>query len=47
MLTITAANSRYGRRVITELLARGVGAGDLVATVRDRANAVDLIDLGI
>lgn len=44
---VTGASGRLGRRVVTELLDRGVPADDVVAVVRDPARATDLAERGV
>ena len=44
---VTGASGHLGRRVVEELLARGVPAQDVVAVVRTPAKAGDLADRGV
>ncbi|NCT89433.1 SDR family oxidoreductase [Cellulomonas sp. APG4] len=44
---VTGASGKLGRRVVTELLDRGVPAHDVVAVVRDPARATDLAERGV
>ncbi|MFM2058053.1 MAG: hypothetical protein RLY71_2438 [Pseudomonadota bacterium] len=47
MIVITGASGQLGRLVITDLLARGVPAAQIVAAVRTPAKAADLAALGV
>lgn len=47
MIVITGATGQLGRLVITELLQRGVPAGQIVAAVRSPAKAADLAAQGL
>ncbi|GAA4909831.1 NAD(P)H dehydrogenase (quinone) [Stackebrandtia albiflava] len=47
MIVVTGASGRLGRLVVSQLIARGVAAGDIVATVRNPARAVALSDLDV
>ena len=44
---VTGATGKLGRHVVTELLARGVPAADVVAVVRTPAKAADLAARGV
>ncbi|MCW2586711.1 MAG: NAD(P)-dependent oxidoreductase [Frankiales bacterium] len=46
-LVVTGATGQLGRHVITELLARGVPAGQIVAAVRQPEKAADLAAQGV
>jgi NAD(P)H dehydrogenase (quinone) len=47
MIVITGASGQLGRLVITDLLARGVPAAQIVAAVRTPAKAADLAAQGV
>ncbi|MDT7838783.1 SDR family oxidoreductase [Aquabacterium sp. OR-4] len=47
MIAITGANGQLGRLILQQLLARGVPAASIVATVRSPAKAADLAALGV
>ncbi|WJK41289.1 SDR family oxidoreductase [Solwaraspora sp. WMMA2056] len=47
MITVTGASGHLGRLVVTDLLDRGVPAGEIVAVVRDPAKAADLAARGV
>lgn len=47
MITVTAATGHYGRRVVDELLNRGVPAASIVAAVRDPRKAAGLAERGV
>ncbi len=44
---VTGASGQLGRLVVESLLARGVAAGDVVATARDTSTIADLADRGV
>jgi NAD(P)H dehydrogenase (quinone) len=46
-LLVTGTSGHLGRLVVEELLARGVPAGQVVATARDTAAVQDLADRGV
>jgi NAD(P)H dehydrogenase (quinone) len=46
-IVVTAANGRLGRRVVQELLERGVPAGDVVAGARDVTTLKDVAEQGV
>jgi NAD(P)H dehydrogenase (quinone) len=47
MIAITGATGNLGRLVVTDLLAAGVPAADIVAMVRTAGRAADLADRGV
>lgn len=47
MITITAATGRYGRLVVEALLRRGIPGNEIVAAVRNREKAGDLVAKGV
>ncbi|WP_435125365.1 SDR family oxidoreductase [Actinacidiphila sp. bgisy144] len=46
-IVVTGASGHLGRLVVADLLARGVGAGDIAAVVRDQGKVADLAAQGV